>query len=173
MSAPSPLFAAFEGSFNRPGLRVLDLACGSGRNGLWFLEQGHQVSFIDRDLSALAPQIVTHPNASCLQMDLEISPSPALGEFDVVLVFNYLHRPLFATLQASVVAGGLMVYETFTHEQAKLGRPRNPNFLLNDGELKQRFTGWQLLYYGEDSPETRPDSPAYKARIICRKPLEN
>lgn len=35
------------------GLNVLDLACGSGRNGLWFLAQGADVTFVDSDLSRL------------------------------------------------------------------------------------------------------------------------
>ena len=36
------------------GLKVLDLACGSGRNGLWFLARGAEVTFIDRGLSAMS-----------------------------------------------------------------------------------------------------------------------
>lgn len=43
------------------GLKVLDLACGSGRNGLWFLNQSCEVTFIDQDLSTLVK--LTHDKA--------------------------------------------------------------------------------------------------------------
>ena len=33
--------------------QVLDLAAGGGRHGLWFLEQGHHVTAIDRKINAL------------------------------------------------------------------------------------------------------------------------
>jgi len=56
--------------------------------------------------------------------DLETG-TPALGPgtFDIVVVFCYLHRPLFPELVASVRAGGLLIYETFTRAQAARGKP--------------------------------------------------
>jgi hypothetical protein len=52
-----------------------------------------------------------------------------------VIVFNYLHRPLMPAIVEAVAAGGVLIYETFTVAQALRGRPRNPSFLLNPGEL--------------------------------------
>jgi len=50
-------------------------------------------------------------------------------------VVRYLHRPLVPVLIRALRPGGLLVYETFTRAQAARGRPTNPAFLLEPGEL--------------------------------------
>ena len=52
-----------------------------------------------------------------------------------MIVFNYLHRPLVPAIVEAVAPGGVLIYETFTAAQASRGRPCNPAFLLNEGEL--------------------------------------
>jgi hypothetical protein len=39
-------------------------------------------------------------------------------------------------LVAALAPGGVLLYETFTAAQALRGRPRNPDFLLQPGELR-------------------------------------
>ena len=48
---------------------------------------------------------------------------------------NYLHRPLFPLLVASLGQGGVLIYETFARGNERYGRPSNPEFLLRPGEL--------------------------------------
>jgi hypothetical protein len=55
--------------------------------------------------------------------------------FDLVVVTHYLHRPLMPAIVAALAPGGVLIYETFTRAQAANGRPTNPDFLLEDGEL--------------------------------------
>ena len=57
------------------------------------------------------------------------------GVFDVIVVVHYLHRPLFPSLVNALRPGGVLVYETFTRAQAARGKPTNPAFLLEPGEL--------------------------------------
>ncbi len=80
-------------------------------------------------------------------VDLETDPPPDLGSStcDAVLVFNYLHRPLFPALRAVVKTGGRMFYETFTTRQAERGHPRNPAFLLKDGELEEMMAPFTIV----------------------------
>ncbi|WP_299797465.1 methyltransferase domain-containing protein [uncultured Shewanella sp.] len=147
---------------------VLDLACGSGRNGLWFAQRDHKVTYIDKSLTGLINRSNRH---SYLNWDLEDGTAPALPaeKFDIVLVFNYLHRPLLAQIKAAVKPGGLIFYETFTEKQAEIGRPSNPDFLLKPLELKTTFDNWDHLHYFEGELRTH-GRLSYKAQLIARKP---
>ncbi|MCE9679361.1 class I SAM-dependent methyltransferase [Shewanella sp. AS1] len=147
--------------------RVLDLACGSGRNGLWFAEYGAKVTFVDRDLSRLD---AIPPNCYSLSFDLEAKHSlpPFDAQFDIVIIFNYLHRPLFEPLKRLIRPGGLIVYETFLTEQANVGRPKNPDFLLHPGELMQVFDSFTPLHYFEGNVGCE-QQPCFKAQLIARQ----
>lgn len=67
--------------------------------------------------------------------------------FGVVVVTNYLWRPLLPTLVASVAPGGVLLYETFTAGNERCGRPSRPEFLLQPGELLQACTGLHTVAY--------------------------
>jgi SAM-dependent methyltransferase len=119
----------------RPGGRVLDVACGRGRH-LRFLEsRGFAVVGVDRDEAALeASKGLAGVELRCA--DIEAGPWPFRpGEFDGVVVTNYLHRPLFAKLVEALRPGGVLIYETFARGNERYGRPTNPDFLLEPGEL--------------------------------------
>ena len=144
------------------GGMVLDVACGSGRHALFLAERGWRVHAVDRDAVALGQvrqvgQVgrVGEITTECL--DLE-SGNPTLGEglYDAVIVFNYLHRPLLpAIVNAVRPHGGVLIYETFTIGQADRGRPRNPDFLLRDGELPGLVAPLRVLRAREGDYEGR------------------
>lgn len=114
---------------------VLDVACGGGRHGRLFLERGHGVCFLDRDLTGVDDLRGT-PGAALLQADIEAGPWPLAGRsFDAVVVTNYLWRPLFPALLASLKPGALLIYETFMIGNERFGKPSNPDFLLKRDEL--------------------------------------
>jgi SAM-dependent methyltransferase len=115
---------------------VLDLACGSGRHTRWFIERGHRVVAVDRDLSGVA-DLVDDPRVELVTADLETgAPFPLAGrEFAAVVVTNYLWRPCLDDLADAVMPDGWLVYETFAVGNECFGRPANPEFLLRPGEL--------------------------------------
>ena len=121
--------------------RVLDVACGKGRHALWMAGRGYEVQAIDRSPEAIEVLTVIARESNltirATVIDLETDPPPDFGpsEFDVILGFNYLHRPLMPVLRRALKPGGRIFYETFTTRQAERGHPRNPAFLLTDGEL--------------------------------------
>jgi SAM-dependent methyltransferase len=118
------------------GGRVLDVAAGNGRHSRYFASRGHDVLALDRDETALANlAAVEHVNTRCA--DLESAPWPLREDekFAAVIVTNYLHRPLFPFLFDALAPGGVLLYETFAAGNAQFGKPSNPDFLLNPGEL--------------------------------------
>ena len=160
---PSSWVARFAPLF-APGGTVLDVACGRGRHARWLEARGHRVTAIDRDAGALAACGAFEP----ILCDLETEPPtwPVRGRrFAGVVVTNYLHRPLFDDLIASLAEGGVLLYETFAAGNGRFGRPANPAFLLEPGELLARCAGLSVVAY-EDGVVAEP-APASIQRICC------
>jgi len=152
-----------------PHSTVLDVACGSGRHLQWFAQQGHVVHGVDRDTAAAHKNA---PQAYLVEADIESGPWPlndagGLQQFGAVVVTNYLWRPLFATLLASVAPGGYFIYETFASGNETVGRPARPDFLLQPGELLQVCAGMQVVAY-ENGFLAQPDR--FVQRIVAFAP---
>ena len=152
---------------------VLDLACGRGRNGLFLARNKIPVTFADRDDDALAhiaeALAAAGLDGECWPLDLEAEDARLLvgSSFDAVLVFNYLHRPLFDSLRTAIRPGGLIFYETFTLQQRKFGRPNSGAFLLQENELREHFRDWEILHYFEGQ---LANPVRAIANLIARKP---
>lgn len=136
------------------GGSVLDVACGAGRHLRWMHGRGHAVTGIDRSQDALAP---LGAFAETLCADIEAGPWPLAGRrFDVVIVTNYLWRPLLPSIVASVAPGGVLLYETFAAGNETVGRPARPDFLLAPGELLRACEGLRIVAFEDGwlpSPE--------------------
>ena len=152
---------------------VLDLACGNGDNGIFLAKRGYEVTCCDISPESLGQvaKLAEANNArvEIWQVDLEragVNPLPG-DTYGAILVFRYLHRPLLRCIKKALKNGGLLVYETFTVEQRKFGKPRNADFLLNPRELLQTFGDWEILHYFEG---IRENPTRAVAQIVCRKP---
>ena len=153
---PSAWVRRFAGLV-RPGGTVLDLACGSGRHVRWLAGQGFAVTGVDRDATALAALATDCPAAELITADIESGPWPLDGRrFDAVVVTNYLWRPLWPALRASMQPGGVLIYETFADGQASVGRPSRPEFLLRPGELLQLASGLHVVAYEDGFLDAPP-----------------
>jgi tellurite methyltransferase len=118
------------------------------------------VTALDRDAARLArlaamAQSMGAPITTRV-VDLEAG-TPDLGDgvYDLVLVTHYLHRPLMPALVRAVAPNGLLIYETFTRAQAARGRPTNPAFLLEPGELPTLVAPLDVLRSREGDVEGR------------------
>ena len=165
--APSPWVVRFAGSIASGGT-VLDVACGRGRHARWLEARGHRVTAIDRDATALAASGASETIVCDLETEPVTWPLPA-RRFDAVVVTNYLHRPLFPQLIAALAPGGMLLYETFATGNARYGRPSNPHFLLETGELLERCRALIVVAY-EDGIVAVP-APASVQRLCCTKPV--
>ena len=133
------------------GGRVLDVACGRGRHALLLASAGFDVHAIDRNpdavafVRATAERLRVSLTADVVDLEGDAPPDLGTGEYDALFVFNYLHRPLMPALRAALKPGGRLFYETFTTRQAERGHPKNPEFLLKDGELAQLVSPLTVL----------------------------
>jgi len=169
------LLVAYLDLFLEEALRgpVLDLACGEGHNGVFLAERGLDVTCCDisRDALERAGELAggRGVTVSLWEVDLERPGINPLREdvYGAILVFRYLHRPLFPCIRKALRPHGLLVYETFTVEQAAFGRPRNPDHLLRPGELRQTFADWKIVHSFEGLKENPLRA---MAQLVCRKP---
>jgi SAM-dependent methyltransferase len=144
---------------------VLDIACGGGRHALFFAARGHPVTAVDRDSAAIST-LAGQAGITALCADLETGSWPYAGrQFAAVVVTNYLHRPLFPALMAALAPGGVLIYETFAQGNEAYGRPANPDFLLQRGELLRAVGAARVLAY-EDLYVEQP-RPAMVQRICA------
>jgi hypothetical protein len=81
--------------------------------------------------------------------DLEDNFQIDTGSYDVIICFHYLHRPLIPQIKKGLPVGGMVVYETFITDQAKFGKPKNPDHLLQHNELLDMFRHFRCLRYRE------------------------
>lgn len=147
--------------------RVLDLACGSGRHVRCLTALGAQVTAVDRDAAAL--DTLRGVAAEVIVADLEAGTWPLDGQtFDAVIVTNYLWRPLLPRIVASVAPGGLLLYETFAHGNASVGKPSRPDFLLQPGELLDAVRPVLRVIAYEDGFLDAP--PRFVQRIAAVRP---
>lgn len=166
--APSPWILRFLPQVAAGGT-ALDLAAGSGRHSRLLLDHGLRVTALDRDPDRQPDA----PGLTKIRADLEDgSPWPlAWRRFDLVVVTNYLHRPILPRIVGAIARGGLLLYETFAQGNERFGKPRNPDHLLRPGELRQAVDGSLEVLAFEDL-ELGPPHPAVIQHIAARRPLD-
>ncbi|MCU1273362.1 MAG: Methyltransferase type 12 [Bryobacterales bacterium] len=158
-----------------PG-RALDLACGAGRHALFLAERGWRAVAVDASRVAIET-VRKRARERCLEVDarvadlekheFEIEP----GSFDLICDCCYLQRDLFPAIRAGVRPGGIAIAIIHIQDDSSEVKPMNPNFLLQPGELRRFFAGWDILHEFEGKPANAPHQRAV-AEIVARRPLD-
>ncbi len=154
---------------------ALDLAMGDGRNAIYLASRGFDVDGVDAD-----PEAVSRARAAARKLGVPIRAVVGnlqdgtyilpIETYNVIVCINYLYRPLFEDIRAGLLPGGVVLYQTFTDEQPRFGKPRNPDHLLEPGELKRTFAGYEVLRYRERiGPARRTGEMRAIAGIVARK----
>ena len=148
---------------------ALDVASGSGRNACWLAARGLRTLAIDKSASAIAEIRETARRrdlplrADVVDLETDDAQLP-VAAYDVIVVVHYLHRALFPALKAALKPGGVLVYETFTRAQAARGKPTNPAFLLEPGELGMLVAPLDVLFEREGEFEGKMLASVIAAR---------
>ena len=129
---------------------MLDVACGEGRHALAAAELGADVVALDMDQNKIDAAAATAGQRGLSidwhMVDLE-QEWPGLGQFDVVLVFNYLDRSRWSHFVESVAPGGVLIAETFLTAQKDLGwGPSSDDHLLHPGELSRLVAPLEIIH---------------------------
>lgn len=159
---------------------ALDVACGSGRHSLYLASHGFHVDAIDRDEQTLAQLAASAkqrhlPNLVVHQVDLERTtedrPEFPKNTYDVILVFSYLHRPLFPWLIEALKPNGVLIYETFIIDNYfRHHHPRRWEFCLAQNELLRLTSNLRVLSYDEGEHEGNHGfGPAFTAQLVAKK----
>jgi tellurite methyltransferase len=168
---PSPLLLRAVRTV-RPG-SALELACGAGRNAIYLASMGWAVTAVD--LSPVAIETLqSRASAMNLSIDARLADLEA-GEFsiapqswDLICAFYYLQRDLFEPIREGIRRGGLFVGSIHMADDTPGLRPMNPAYLLDEGELRAAFSGWEILH-DQEGKATDSDHDRRSAEIIALK----
>ncbi|MGB1286520.1 MAG: class I SAM-dependent methyltransferase [Aggregatilineales bacterium] len=139
--------------------RALDLAAGVGQNGLWLAEQGYAVDIMDISRMALQRArtemtIRNLRNVNLLQVDVD-THLLEIAYYDMICMFRYLDRDLFAGIRDAIKPGGRFIYASFNRNYLETVPDFNPDFLLEPGELRDFFPDWQHVLIEDVKHESR------------------
>jgi|TARA_Y100000031_G_C8169719_1_gene361142 2-polyprenyl-3-methyl-5-hydroxy-6-metoxy-1,4-benzoquinol methylase len=142
-----------------PEGRVFDVAMGTGRNAVYLAKMGFNVEGVDISSKAVSDALELALKAGVAiraeTADLEAQYNIKRNSYDVIICFYYLQRSLIAQIKDGLKEGGVVVYETYIVDQAKFGRPKNSNYLLEHNELLDMFRDFRCLHYSEGIMEDR------------------
>jgi tellurite methyltransferase len=154
-----------------PGRYVADIAMGNGRDALFLSEKGFFVTGLEGSVEAIRISKETMAQKDLFMWSV-LGDARALpykkNSFDCVIIFYFLQRETVDEIRALLKKGGIFIFETYLKRQNDIDRPRNPAYLLDDGELIGYFRGFELLFY-EEIIENGGSKRRAIARAVGRK----
>ena len=183
-TAPN-LFLASQAALFRPGQRVLDVACGEGRNSVWLAQRGCEVLGIDVSPLGLkkAQRLAEERRVQVAFQQADVRTWDwAPAAFDaVVCTFIQFAAPsdrqrLFQGFAATPKPGGVLVLQGYTPKQVeyKTGGPPQAEHMYTEGMLREAFSGMQIVHlreHEEDLAEgTKHVGRSALIDLVARKP---
>lgn len=149
--------------------KVLDLACGDGRNTMYCLENGFEVTGVDFSIEALQRLRKFANNkgydVETKQVDLSVNdPFVDMGVFNNIIVNHYrLGKEQIKALMSHIAPGGILFVNGFGHDHSVDDRIREQDLIIKSDfqELEDHFT---LVKYEEYS-----DSRGFFVTYIYQK----
>jgi 2-polyprenyl-3-methyl-5-hydroxy-6-metoxy-1,4-benzoquinol methylase len=137
-----------------PG-RVLDVACGEGRNAIWLASRGWQATGVDFSTVAIdkARRAADERGVTVTWAAADLAEwAPAAESFDLVIVF-YLQlppeerRPVYRRMATGVAPGGTML--VVGHDSQNLsggyGGPQDPSVLFSVEDVASDLSALQIV----------------------------
>jgi len=178
-------FVAAQAHRLAPGMRVLCVADGEGRNSVWLAERGLVVTAFDFSTNALRK---AHALADERGVQVEFLEADMLSyawnrvSFDalVAIFIQFLspeERPeVFAGMRGAVAPGGLFLLEGYRPEQVAYatGGPKKVSHMYTRQWLTDEFAGWEILhleaYDAEVAEGSAHSGQSALIDLVARKP---
>jgi cyclopropane fatty-acyl-phospholipid synthase-like methyltransferase len=162
-TAPNAFLASQAGRF-APGMKVLAIADGEGRNGVWLARQGCAVTAVDfssaaleksRRLADAAGVAVTTVEADLFQWDWGAECWDAVVAIFVQFVPPEARQDFHARMRRALKPGGLLVLQGYRPRQVEYatGGPSNPAHLYGAEDLRRGFADMEILHLAEHDSE--------------------
>jgi len=179
---PNEFLASVAGRI--PPGRVLSIADGEGRNGVYLATLGHRVTSVDASPVGLAKAgrlaAARGVKLTTVLADLaEYVITPGAWE-GIVSIFCHLPPPLRRRVHEQVVRGlapgGIYVLEGYSVRQLEFGTggPQNADLLLTLDAVRGELAGLEFLHAVELEREvhegTLHNGPSAVVQVIARKP---
>ena len=150
-------FLASQRERFKPGMQVLSVADGEGRNGVWLAQQGTEVLAVEaspralekaRQLAAERGVTLTHECADLLQWDWGTARFDAIVAIFIQFAAPEQRARLFAGMQPALKPGGLLLLEGYRVEQLAYGTggPKDIENLYTAELLRNAFADLEILH---------------------------
>jgi len=153
-------FLAGQAERFKPGMKVLAVADGEGRNGVWLAKRGLDVTAVDfsaaaveksRRLAEQAGVTVQHHQADLFAWDWGENAWDALVAIFVQFV-SPDDRPAFhARMKRALKPGGLLLLQGYRPKQVEYGTggPSSPANMYTAEDLRREFADFEILHLTE------------------------
>lgn len=180
---PNAFLVANSGYF-KPGMHVLDIACGEGRNSVWLAEQGCAVTGIDlsplaldkaRDLATRRGVHVEFEEADLRQWAWPLDRYDAVTSIFIQFAAPEGRQTLFARMFDALKPQGLLFVQGFTPAQLQYrsGGPKEISHLYTEEMLRGLVQPARILHLREYEAELSEGSKhvgrAALVELVARK----
>jgi cyclopropane fatty-acyl-phospholipid synthase-like methyltransferase len=178
-------FLASQSQLFKPRVRVLDLACGEGRNAVWLAQQGCEVVAIDISPVAIEKArrlaAARGVHVAFELVDVRDWHWPPRAFDAVVSIFIQFAAPaeraeLFAGFVATLRPNGVLVLQGYTPKQLqyKTGGPPQAEHMYTAAMLREATAGLEIVHIREHddvlSEGTKHVGLSALIDLVARKP---
>ena len=134
---------------------VLDIACGDGRNSLYLLKNGFEVTGVDFSSKALErlELFANRNNYFVITKQIDLNESNALkniGMFDNIIINHYrLNKKQFLDIENQITNGGILFVCGFGHKHQVDSKIRKQDLIMQD-DFEDIYKSFELIRYIEN-----------------------
>lgn len=143
-----------------PGMRVLAVADGEGRNGVWLAEQGMRVHAVEassiaidksRRLAAGRGVSLEWEQADLMNWNWPTEAYDAVAAIFIQFVGPEGRARQFAGIRQALKPGGLLIMQGYTPKQLEYGTGGPPfaENMYTEALLREAFGDWEILHLAE------------------------